>query len=267
MHLWIVYGHILGALAFMLAHGVSAVVVFRLRSERDPAAVRLLLGLSKMTLPAVYLSLLLLIVAGVWAGIDIGAFNSGQMWLWTAVGVLVVVFVTMFALVSPTFYRTRDLLGDGSTPVDPADLDRRLSSSRPLVGVVIALIGILVILWLMVLKPFWHRSMAAPSGAGPGVEPRPSGVDRQLPDEAAEHSRQPRTGLVRGGQHLLVGQRRRRQPGALVRHQRDAHDTHADPMRGDGLHDRGHAHGVRAEDAQHAHLGRVSRRSGPSSPA
>jgi hypothetical protein len=154
MHLWIVYGHILGALAFMLAHGVSAVVVIQLRSERDPATVRLLLGLSKMTLPTMYLSLLLLIVAGVWAGIDMGAFNGGQMWLWTAVGLLVVVFIVMFAMVSPTFYRTRDLLGDGSAPVDPTELDRRLSSSRPLVGVVLALIGILVILWLMVLKPF-----------------------------------------------------------------------------------------------------------------
>jgi len=154
MHLWIVYGHILGALAFMLAHGASAAVVFRLRSERDPAAVRLLLGLSKMTLPLAYVSLLLLIVAGVWAGIDMGAFNNGQMWLWTAVGVLIVIFVTMFALVSPTFYRTRDLLGDGSTPVDQAALDARLSSSRPMAGVIIGLIGILIILWLMVLKPF-----------------------------------------------------------------------------------------------------------------
>ena len=154
MHLWIVYGHILGALAFMLAHGASAAVVFRLRSERDPAAVRLLLGLSKMTLPLAYVSLLLLIVAGVWAGIDMGAFNNGQMWLWTAIGVLIVIFVTMFALVSPTFYRTRDLLGDGSTPVDQAALDARLSSSRPMAGVIIGLIGILIILWLMVLKPF-----------------------------------------------------------------------------------------------------------------
>ena len=154
MHLWIVYGHILGALAFMLAHGASAAVVFRLRSERDPAAVRLLLGLSKMTLPLAYVSLLLLIVAGVWAGIDMGAFNNGQMWLWTAIGVLIVIFVTMFALVSPTFYRTRDLLGDGSTPVDQAALDARLSSSRPMAGVIIGLIGIVIILWLMVLKPF-----------------------------------------------------------------------------------------------------------------
>ena len=154
MHLWIVYGHIHGALAFMHAHGASAAVVFRLRSERDPAAVRLLLGLSKMTLPLAYVSLLLLIVAGVWAGIDMGAFNNGQMWLWTAVGVLIVIFVTMFALVSPTFYRTRDLLGDGSTPVDQAALDARLSSSRPMAGVIIGLIGILIILWLMVLKPF-----------------------------------------------------------------------------------------------------------------
>ena len=47
MHLWWVYLHILGGLLFMLAHGASAAVVFRLRRERDPAAVRVLLGLSR----------------------------------------------------------------------------------------------------------------------------------------------------------------------------------------------------------------------------
>ncbi len=61
---------------FMLAHGASAAVVFRLRRERDPDTVRVLLDLSKMTMPAAYLALLLLIVAGVWAGIEIEAFSQ-----------------------------------------------------------------------------------------------------------------------------------------------------------------------------------------------
>ena len=51
----------------------------------------------KLTLPAAYIALLVLIVAGAWAGIEIGAFTSGQMWLWAAVVVLVVIFVAMYA--------------------------------------------------------------------------------------------------------------------------------------------------------------------------
>jgi hypothetical protein len=154
MHAWWVYAHILGALLFMLAHGTAAAMVFRLRTERDPAAVRTMLGLSKLTLGPAYAALLLLLVAGIWAGIEIQAFSNGTMWLWTAVGVLVVILGAMFGLVSPTFYRTRDLLGDGSTEVDAAELDRRLSSPRPMVGMGIGFLGILVILWLMVMKPF-----------------------------------------------------------------------------------------------------------------
>ncbi len=154
MHLWVVYAHILGALLFMLAHGASAAIVFRLRSERDPATIRALLSLSKMTLGPTYAALLLLLVAGIWAGIEIQAFTSGQMWLWAAVGVLVVILGVMYGLVSPTFFRVRDVVGDGSTDVDQAELDCRLSSSRPMAGIGIGFLGILVILWLMVLKPF-----------------------------------------------------------------------------------------------------------------
>ena len=63
------------------------------------------------------------------------------MWLWAAIGVLVVILGAMYGLVSPTFYRTRDLLGDGTTEVDQAELDRRLSSSRPMIGIGIGLLG------------------------------------------------------------------------------------------------------------------------------
>ncbi len=154
MHIWVVYAHILGALLFMLAHGASAAVVFRLRSERDPVAIRTLLGLSKLTLGPAYAALLLLLVAGIWAGIEIQAFSSGKTWLWAAIGVLVVILGAMYGLVSPTFYRTRDLMSDGTTEVDQAELDRRLSSSRPMIGIGIGLLGVVVILWLMMLKPF-----------------------------------------------------------------------------------------------------------------
>ena len=43
--------------------------------------------------------------------------------------------------------------------------------------------------------------------------------------------------------------------GARVRDQRDAGQPATRPARRDGLHDRRHAHGVRAQRAQHAHLG------------
>jgi hypothetical protein len=44
---WLVFGHIVGGFAFVLAHGASAMCAFRLRSARDPLAVRAMLDLSE----------------------------------------------------------------------------------------------------------------------------------------------------------------------------------------------------------------------------
>lgn len=154
MHLWVVYAHILGALLFMLAHGGSVAVFVALRSERDPVKVRALMHVSQLTVGPAYIALLVLIVAGVWAGIEIQAFTSGRMWLWAAVVVLVVVLGGMYSTMSPAYVRVRQVLGDGTTEVDAAELDRALSTPGPPVGAIIGLVGILVILWLMVLKPF-----------------------------------------------------------------------------------------------------------------
>jgi hypothetical protein len=152
MHQWIVYGHILGALLFMLAHGTSAAVVFRLRRERDPNAVRVLLGLSKAVTPVAYVALLLLVGAGLWAGFDIPGLARG--WFWMALVLLVGIMIAMYAFITPVFGRVRGIVGDGSQPVDAAALDTVLAEPRPMIGAGIGLLGILVILWLMVLKPF-----------------------------------------------------------------------------------------------------------------
>jgi hypothetical protein len=155
MHEWVVFAHILGALLFMLAHGASAAVVFRLRGERDPAAVRVLVGLSRMTRPATYAGLVLLIVAGLWAAMT-GRWLSadGNLWLWLSIVLLVVILGAMYGMLTPAFMRLRMALGDGSAPVDQVALDRALEAPGAMAGVGIGLVGTLVIVWLMVLKPF-----------------------------------------------------------------------------------------------------------------
>lgn len=154
MHLWVVYAHILGALLFMLSHGASATVILRLRRERDPQTLRILLGLSGATIPAMYASLLLLIVAGAWAGMESGDFSNGQWWLWASVVVLVVILGAMYGTMTKVFAGLRKALGDSGAVSDQAGVDAALADPRPMVGMGIGLLGILVILWLMVLKPF-----------------------------------------------------------------------------------------------------------------
>ena len=44
---WLVFAHILGAFTFILSHGVSMFVAFRVRTERDPAVVAALLEIGR----------------------------------------------------------------------------------------------------------------------------------------------------------------------------------------------------------------------------
>ncbi len=149
---WLVLAHVLGAFLFVLGHGASAAVVFRLRRERDPEHVRPLLELSASGNYAAYGGLLILLVSGIWAGIDGGHFTSGRIWLWASVGILVIVLIAMFTLASRHYYGWRDTLK--TVPVDQALLERQMATSQPLSAAVIGLTGLVAIIWLMVAKPF-----------------------------------------------------------------------------------------------------------------
>ena len=50
MHRWWVLLHIAGAFGFLMAHGVSAYAVLRLRKERDPVRVSQLLEMSSSSI-------------------------------------------------------------------------------------------------------------------------------------------------------------------------------------------------------------------------
>jgi len=47
MYTWLIYLHVFSVLGFLLAHGSSAAVMFRLRVERDPARIGALLDLAR----------------------------------------------------------------------------------------------------------------------------------------------------------------------------------------------------------------------------
>jgi hypothetical protein len=158
---WIVFVHVLGGFGFALAHGGSAFAAFRIRREREPQRIAALLDLSRWTQGLSYVSLLVLVAAGVAAGVVGGWF--GQAWIWTAIGVLVAVAVAMFAYAVPYYERVRRALGlpgRGPRPEPPtaaasaADLAVLLDSRRPEGIAAIGGGGLALILWMMVFKPF-----------------------------------------------------------------------------------------------------------------
>lgn len=145
--------HVLGALGFVAAHGASGAAAFRLRKEREPARIQALLALSASTRPLMYVSLLLLVATGVITGYEGDWWQSA--WIWWSIGLLVLLVVVAIPLAVPYYGRIRRAVAarlEGSGPSDE-ELDALLGSPRPLVIAGVETVGVVVIVFLMVLKP------------------------------------------------------------------------------------------------------------------
>ena len=156
---WLVFLHITGAFVFVMAHGVSAIVAFRLRAERDPVRMTALMELSSTSISVMYIGLLTLLIAGIIAALNRNWFSQG--WPWAAIVLLVVVAVAMYVLASRYYAGIREALGLASMnnkepgPARPADeIVRMLDTRRPEQIAVVGFVGLLIILWLMIFKPF-----------------------------------------------------------------------------------------------------------------
>lgn len=145
LYVWLKFFHLLGLTTFLIAHGVSAGTSLVLRSPVSTESRRLL-RLSQRTGIIANPSLLVVIVTGVWM-----AFAGhwwGQGWPWAALAVLVALLGAMGFIARP-YYLARDA---AQQPDDV--LADRLSRTRPLAAIWIGGLGLVVLIWLMVFKPF-----------------------------------------------------------------------------------------------------------------
>ena len=159
---WVVLLHIGGAVTFAISHGVAVWMAVQLPKERDRNRIAALLDLSSASLGGLYVGLLLLLIGGIWAGIIGGWF--GRLWIWLALGLVIGISIVMYAVATPYFRSLRDALGtrsasgpkDAPDPVPQSDAAVAAIAARSPQAVLTAvgLGGLLVILWLMVLKPF-----------------------------------------------------------------------------------------------------------------
>ncbi len=152
---WFVLAHVLGMLLFVGAHGVSMWMSFRVRAERDRAAVIGLLATSAAATRVAYLGLLLLGIGGIGAATIAGLWTTT--WVLGSVAVLVAAFVVMYAVAAPYYYGLRDAIAGnakkGVPPVDDEELAARLVSRRPEVLAATGGLALVVLVALMVLKP------------------------------------------------------------------------------------------------------------------
>jgi hypothetical protein len=173
MYRFWVWLHVVGAFAFFMGHGASAAVALRIRRERDVERIRALMELSSASIGAIYIALLILLAGGITAGF-LGHW-WGEGWIWTAIGVLVLTAGAMYGVANPWMDSVRHAVGidrmdrEKLKPKQREKLEARygplrvgtpdeiaaaVSSSRPFLVLAIGGGALLVLLWLMIYKPF-----------------------------------------------------------------------------------------------------------------
>jgi hypothetical protein len=154
MYTWLVVLHLLGLVVFLLAHGVSMFVAFRIRREEDRNVIAAMLGLSQQGSRALYLGLLLLGIGGLGAAGSAGLLLTP--WVVASYVVLAITLVAMWAMASGYYYPLRDGLAGTEKVARLEDEELRATlrgSRRPEALAAIGLGSLAILVWLMVAKP------------------------------------------------------------------------------------------------------------------
>jgi len=162
MYRWLVVVHVGAVLGFVLAHGASVAVTIRIRGERDAARVRTQLELSRDCVGFIHMTLLLVVITGIVLGFAGGLWGHG--WIWASIIVLIAMWLAMYALGTRYYDRLRAAVGAAQfygkgpgtelPPLDPAEVAALTRSSRPILMAVLGGSGLMVLVWLMIIKPF-----------------------------------------------------------------------------------------------------------------
>jgi len=152
---WWIFLHILGVLGFVMAHGVSVAMLFRVRKERDRTRIQELISFSGSTAVAMYVSLGVLLAGGIIAGFQVHAWGRG--WIWLSLGLLIATTGLMSAIAKP-YYKTVteavQVRPSGVPRKSDEELEAVLSAGRPIWIAAIGFGTLVLILWLMIFQPF-----------------------------------------------------------------------------------------------------------------
>ncbi len=160
---WIKWLHILAVIIFFFSHGASMAVAFAIAKEKNSDRLRALLDVSRWPLMPMSMSLLLVMILGV-----ILAFNAGystRIWPWLALVLLLAMAVWMTIYGRSVYSPIRKALGQayvtgfgrGNPPVEPASINEvqaLVARSNPRLLTYVGLVFTLIIVGLMVFKPF-----------------------------------------------------------------------------------------------------------------
>jgi len=156
--------HVFGAFAFFLIHGATAAAMFALKREREPDRVEGLLAIRDFATKWMGIPLAILFISGIVMGFMGRWWN--QTWIWLAIGVFLAISFAMSGFGRPyhdRLWHAIDPQGHApptkkekrrSSPATTEEILGLLAKGRPMLLTVIGVVGLGVILWLMMFKPF-----------------------------------------------------------------------------------------------------------------
>lgn len=154
---WWKFLHVAAVLGFVLFHGVSVQVAFRLRKERDRVRIAELLQFSGASTMGMYVSLGALILFGVVAGFS-GKWWS-YWWIWISLGLLIATIAEMYAVARPYYQQLKDaiqLRPSGVPRTSDEELADLLRARAAMFNAVFGIAALVIITWLMIWKPLWQ---------------------------------------------------------------------------------------------------------------
>jgi 4-hydroxybenzoate polyprenyltransferase len=143
MYQWIVFVHVASVLGLLIVHPVT--VAFHLKEERVDVRIRELLEVTESASALRWVFFALIIVSGALLGF-LGSW-WGSAWIWVAL----VVFVAIGVVMNRYGGRTIDRIAETT---DDAEMERLLAAFDPWILAVTGIGGLLLILYLMLFKPF-----------------------------------------------------------------------------------------------------------------
>lgn len=173
VYLWLVFVHVAAILLLLLMHGGVLAATYALRQERQPERLVALLDLSALTFDSrrtfgriFWLDLLAVVFSGVALMVMGGFWRFG--WPWVSIAVFAGIMIAMARFGSGPMVDLRRAAGvpwikrEGigrpewmpAEAVDPPGIESALTRVRPGFLTAIGAGGFLVLLWLMMFKPF-----------------------------------------------------------------------------------------------------------------
>jgi hypothetical protein len=159
---WLNFIHILGLITFFLAHGTSIAMAFQLRRETDFARISALLDLSMSTMAVMFISFLAMGISGLIMPFILRIWNQG--WVWLSIFLMIVVFLYMVFMNDRRYKHLRKMVGlpymirgdrfPAEEPASQAEVEAHIRKLRVHEMVIIGYGIPMVVLWLMIFKPF-----------------------------------------------------------------------------------------------------------------